>query len=76
MNKIQLPASDHVVSRWLNIYQPAIMILLDAALWLPRFWIARSELSNLAIMTERDCHDIGLTGCDIERYLTHRNRPN
>jgi hypothetical protein len=74
MIKSELPAGGRVASRWLNICQSAIGILLDAALWLPRFWIARSKLGNLAIMTERDCQDIGLTGCEIEGYLTHRNR--
>jgi hypothetical protein len=74
MIKIEPPAGDRVVCRSLNTCRSAIGILLDAVLWLPRFWIARSELGNLAIMTERDCHDIGLTGCEIERYLTHRNR--
>src|SRR5215510_2282380 len=75
MIKIEHSAGDCVVSRLLNVCQSAIGILLDGALWLPRFWIARSELGNLAIMTERDCQDVGLTGCEIERYLTHRNRP-
>jgi hypothetical protein len=75
MIKIEHSAGDCLVSRWLYVCQSAITTLLDGALWLPRFWIARSELGNLAIMTERDCQDVGLTGCEIERYLTHRNRP-
>jgi hypothetical protein len=71
MNRIESLAGDRVVCRSLNTCRSAMGILLDAALWLPRFWIARSELGNLAIMTERDCRDIGLNGCEIERYLTH-----
>ena len=72
MNRIESFAGDRVVSS-LNICQSAMGMLLDVVLWLPRFWIARSELGNLAIMTERDCQDIGLTGCEIERYLTQPN---
>jgi len=71
MNRVESLAGDRVVIRSLNTCRSAMSILLDAALWLPRFWIARSELGNLAIMTERDRQDIGLTGCEIERYLTH-----
>ena len=74
MNRIESLAGDRVVSHALNICGSTIRILLDAALWLPRFWIARSELGNLAAMTERDCQDIGLSGCEIEGYLTQRNR--
>ena len=74
MNRIESLAGDRVVSHALNICGSTIRILFDAALWLPRFWIARSELGNLAAMTERDCRDIGLGGCEIEGYLTQRNR--
>lgn len=74
MYKIEPLAGNRVVCRSLNTCRSAIGTLLDAALWLPRFWVARSELGNLAAMTERDRQDIGLTNCEIERILTRRNR--
>ena len=74
MTRIESPTADRVISRSLNICRSVMLALLDAALWLPRFWIARSELGNLAAMTERDCQDIGLGGCEIEGHLTQRNR--
>jgi len=51
----------------------AIGSAIDLVLWLPRFWKARSELGDLAGMGARECQDIGLTGCDIERVLTPPN---
>jgi hypothetical protein len=66
--------SDRVVSRSFSVVRSAMEILLDALLWLPRFWMARSALCSLQGMTELECRDIGLTGCEIERCLTPRNR--
>ena len=62
------------IIRAIRTARSAIGFLVDVALWLPRFWAARSELGNLTIMTELGCRDIGLTNCEIERYLTHRSR--
>lgn len=74
MLKIESLRDDQVASLSFSVVRSALGILLDAMLWLPRFWMARRELGNLAIMTELDCRDIGLTGCEIERWLTQRNR--
>lgn len=68
------PERDRVVCRSLCTFQSATGTLIDAALWLPRFWVARNQLRYIAAMTERDRQDIGLTGCEIENILTHRNR--
>jgi len=73
MLKIESQSDNHFAARSYSVVRSALEIVLDALLWLPRFWIARSELGNLGTMTELDCRDIGLTGCEIERWLTPRN---
>jgi uncharacterized protein YjiS (DUF1127 family) len=74
MTTYEYSSNDGIVSASFSIVRSAIGIAIDVVLWLPRFWKARSELGDLAAMTERDCRDIGLTGCEIECYLTPHNR--